>query len=194
MPLIENIPGATPIDDISDLIPSHITTRSELNEWETTNVLKATQKYLSERKELIINIDWLKKIHKGMFDETWRWAGNFRQKNYNLGADWHDIPVQLKLLLDDLAFWEKEDKIKIIDRSVRLHHRLVKIHPFTNGNGRHARLVADIYLFNHNQKLPTWPGEQLINEGDIREQYISALKAADKGNYQPLEKFTMNLI
>ena len=79
-------------------------------------------------------------------------------------------------------------------QSGRIHHRLVKIHPFVNGNGRHARLVADIFLFDRNQKLPTWPDKALIEEGNIRKQYISALEAADKGDYRLIENFTAKLI
>ena len=191
MPLIENVSGATPIDEISDLIPTHITTRSELNEWEAANILKAVRKYLTAKKRRPINLSRLKKVHKDMFDETWKWAGKFRQKNYNLGADWHAVPEQVKILVDDLSHWEKRNAgPNIFEQSIRLHHRLVKIHPFVNGNGRHARLVADIYLFDRGHKLPTWPDKALIEESNIRKQYISALQAADKGDYRPLEKFT----
>ena len=189
MPLIENVPGATPVDDISGLIPTHITTRSELNEWEAANILKAAIKYLTAKKIRMIDIAWLKKVHKDMFDETWSWAGKFRQSNFNLGADWHSIPEQIKMLVDDITHWGKNK-----GASVRIHHRLVKIHPFLNGNGRHARLVADIYLFDHNQKLPIWPDQALIEESNIRKQYIYALQAADKGDYKPLEKFTDELL
>lgn len=195
MPLIENVPGATPIDDISGLIPTHITTRSELNEWEAANILKAVGKYLTAKKRWLISIDWLKKVHKDMFDETWKWAGKFRQSNFNLGADWHSIPEQMKMLIDDVAHWEKTNNAPaIFEQSVRIHHRLVKIHPFINGNGRHARLAADIYLFCRDHKLPIWPDKALIQASDVREQYIMALQAADKGDYKPLVKFTADLI
>jgi len=190
MPLIENIPGATPIDDLSGLIPNHITTRQQLNEWEAANILQAVKKYLTRRKGLEISLEWLKEVHQIMFGETWEWAGKLRQKNYNLGIDWHNIPEQMKVLVDDLRHWEGEK----FNQSIRLHHRLVKIHPFVNGNGRHARLVADIFLFANNQQLPVWPDEKLIVAGGIRQEYISALKSADKGDFQPLEKFTARLI
>ena len=195
MPLIENVPDATPIEDISGLIPTHITTRSELNEWEAANILKAARRYLTVKKRWLLNIDWLKKVHKDMFDETWSWAGKFRQSNFNLGADWHSITEQMKILVDDIAQWEKINKAPVVfEQSIRLHHRLAKIHPFTNGNGRHARLVADIFLFNHNHKLPLWPDKVLIEESDIRKRYILALQAADKGDYKLLEEFTAELM
>lgn len=191
MPLVENVPGATPIDDISDLIPTHITTRSELNEWEAANILKAVKKYLTEKKKFKIDIAWLKKLHKEMFDETWKWAGEFRKKNFNLGADWHNIYEQAKALVDDIAYWEKSVNF---GQSICLHHRLVKIHPFINGNGRHARLAADIFLFKNDLKMPVWPDKALIAKSDVRDKYIIALQEADKGNYKPLEIFTAALL
>lgn len=192
MPLIENIPGATPIDDISGLIPTHITTHAELNEWEAANILKATEKYLARRKKRPITVEWLKQLHRDMFDEAWSWAGKFRQSSLNIGVDWHAIPEQVKMLADDIAYWEKDGNV--FGQSVRIHHRLVKIHPFVNGNGRHARLAADIYLFDRNHELPIWPDKELTRESAARKQYISALQSADKGSYDQLEKFTLELI
>ncbi|MFA4966657.1 MAG: mobile mystery protein B [Candidatus Margulisiibacteriota bacterium] len=195
MPFLEDVPGATPVEDISDLIPSHITTRSELNEWEAANILKATRHYLTEKRKLEIDVAWLKKLHKEMFDETWKWAGQFRQKNFNLGIDWHNINDQVKALIDDMVFWKKGPMdLSIFDQSIRVHHRLVKIHPFVNGNGRHARLASDIFLYYNNHKLPTWPSQSLLEESDVRKRYITALQEADKGNYKLLEKFTDDLI
>ena len=195
MPFLEDVPGATPIEDVSDLIPSHITTRSELNEWEAANILKAVRSYLTEKKKIAIDVAWLKKLHKEMFDETWKWAGEFRRRNLSLGIDWHNINEQIKLLTDDIAYWKKRSNdLSIFKQSVRFHHRLVKIHSFVNGNGRHARLASDIFLFNHDGKLPTWPSKALLETSDIRIKYIAALQEADKGNYQPLETFTTDLI
>lgn len=195
MPRFETIFGATPIEDISELIPTHILTRLELNEWEAANILKAAKKYLLKRKDIIIDIEWLKQVHQDMFDETWNWAGKFRTRNYNVGADWHDIRNQLKALVDDINHWQKrKSDLGIVEQSVRVHHRLVKIHPFVNGNGRQARMVSDIFLFSHDHKLPTWPDNGLIEATDIRKKYINALKEADRGDYVQLEKFTKELI
>lgn len=91
--------------------------------------------------------------------------------------------------------WGKgEGDLSVLGRGVRLHHRLVKIHPFVNGNGRHARLVSDIYLFNHDSVLPSWPGQELIAESGLRLKYIVALKSADHGNYDLLDRFTSELM
>lgn len=194
MPLFELVEGATPIEDVSDLIPTHITTKAELNEWEAANILKAASRYLSAKKPPVVTVEWLKKVHRAMFDETWRWAGVIRKKNINLGVDWHQILDELKCLVDDIKYWSGSGNLSLLQRSVRLHHRLVKIHPFVNGNGRHARLVADIFLSTHDEKLPEWPEIRLIERTDIRERYIRALQAADKGDYALLERFTKELI
>jgi Fic-DOC domain mobile mystery protein B len=192
MPVFENIFGATPIDDLSELIPTHITTREELNEWEAANILKATRKYLSKRINFQLTVAFIKEVHREMFDETWKWAGRLRTKNYNIGVPWAAITEQLGLLIKDYDSWLKSlDKLAL---SVRLHHRLVKIHPFVNGNGRHARLLADIFLFSFEQSVPQWPGQELIEATGIREKYIRALQAADQGNYRDLEEFTKRLI
>lgn len=184
MTFIENI-------EVTDLIPTHILTRSELNEWEAANILKASRKYLSRRKLPIITIEWLKKVHKTMFDETWDWAGKLRRCNFNLGVDWHNIQDEAKLLVDDINYWRNNATgIELIEQSVKIHHRLVKIHPFVNGNGRHARLIADIYLFTNGQKLPEWPEADLIDRSNVRKDYIQSLQEADKGNYDELMKFT----
>jgi Fic-DOC domain mobile mystery protein B len=191
----EYIDGTTPIRDSSGLIPNHISNKGELDEWEAANIIKATRKYLTGKNSFRADIEWLKKIHKDMFDETWEWAGKFRDSNVGIGIDWQNIREQAKALIDDVKYWEKEkNDLSILEQSIRLHHRLVKIHPFQNGNGRHARLVADSFLLSHDQKLPTWPNFKLIKENNLRNKYISALQAADSGNYKLLEKFTKDLL
>ncbi|OGB90660.1 hypothetical protein A2625_04460 [candidate division WOR-1 bacterium RIFCSPHIGHO2_01_FULL_53_15] len=194
MPLFEPVDGATPIEDASDLIPTHISTRAELNEWEAANILKAARRYLAGKKPPVITVEWLKKVHRAMFDETWRWAGGLRKRNINLGADWHNIQDELKRLADDIKYWDEKNNLNLLERSVRIHHRLVMTHPFIDGNGRHARLIADIFLAAHNEKLPEWPEAGLIERTDVRKRYIQALQSADKRDYIPLEKFTRKLI
>jgi len=194
MPIFEPIEGATPIDDISGLIPTHITTKAELDEWEAANILKAVRKYLTSGKKPAITVEWLKKVHKDMFDDTWKWAGKFRTKSTNVGVDLSNIQGETKKLIDDIKFWEKGKTFDQFETSVRIHHRLVYIHPFENGNGRHARLVVDIFLFSRGEKLPSWPDEELIKRTNFRTRYIKALQEADQGSYKPLEDFTKSLI
>ncbi len=109
MVFFDPIYDSTPIEDISDLIPTHINTRGELNEWEATNILKATRKYLVKRKKIIIDVNWIKQVHKNMFDEMWKWAGKFRKKDYNIGVDWYKISEELKLLIDDIRYWQEHN-------------------------------------------------------------------------------------
>jgi len=180
--------------DISGLIPTHITTKEQLNEWEAENILAASRKYLGKRVSLNITPEWINKVHYHMFNETYNWAGKTRTTKVNID----DVPpsqinIELKKIIDDIAYWKKT-KMDILEQSARIHHRLVWIHPFKNGNGRHARLVADIFLFNNNHPLPSWPGKNLIEKTDIREKYIKALKKADDGNYAALISFTKKLI
>ena len=195
MALFEAIYGATPIDDLSELIPSHIQTRDELNEWESANIIKAARRYLTKRAPQKISLEWLKQVHQEMFGETWRWAGQLRQRNLTIGTDWHNLPEQLKLLVDDLQFWQKEAKdISLFSQGVRLPLRPAKIHPFINGNGRYARLVSDIFLFNQGAPLPIWPNNKMIEETGVRIKYIEALQAADKNDYSLLEAFIAKLL
>lgn len=189
--VFKNIAGNTPIDDISKLIPGHITTQEELNEWEALNIIDATRKHLKKGNNTRITIEWLKRIHRDMFGSTWEWAGKFRKKDFNIGIPWYNITEQVKLLCDDIEHWEKQKNSPgIFERSVIIHHRLVKIHPFINGNGRHARLVSDVFLYSHNSNFPEWPEDDFVVETKLRKEYIKALKEADKGNYRELLKLT----
>ncbi len=148
----EQATGETLLEDASWLIPGHITTKQELNAWESSNILDAVRKYLSKRTGFRIDEGWLKKLHKYMFNRTWKWAGKYRDCRLNIGIEPADIPIEVRKLSDDTAYWDKHNIYDEYERSARIHHRLVKIHPFYNGNGRHARLAADIYLFNKNKK------------------------------------------
>jgi len=194
MPLFEYVDGATPLDDTSGLIPTHIHTKAELDEWEAANILKAARKYLMGRSKFRADIEWLKRVHKDMLDDTWEWAGKYRDSNVGIGVDWTLIPEQIKNLVEDVKFWDKgKSGLTTFEQSIRIHHRLVRIHPFKNGNGRHARLIADIFLRLHSEKLPKWPDFKLIKEKNMRDKYIKALKEADKGNHKLLEEFTKRL-
>jgi len=189
-----HIEGATPID-VSYIIPKHIRNQKQLDEWESANILEATKKYLSRKKKTTFDINFVKEVHHKMFDKTWEWAGKFRQINLNFGVDKHKILEDIKKLMDDIKYWQSNNNnLNILEQSVRIHHRLVFIHPFHNGNGRHARLMADIYLYAHGHSLPNWPDAGKIRSTNIRHKYIETLKAADKGDYNPLEKFTRELI
>lgn len=184
--------GATPIDpdEAAGLLLTHITTRGELDRWEQDNILKAKAWTEKTRPSNILNERFIKTLHKRMFGNVWKWAGQFRQSNKNIGGPWHQVPMNLKNLCDDSTLWIKlqEEPPDLI--AVRFHHRLVSIHPFPNGNGRHAREMANLLLKNV-LKHPefTWGSRTLSEAGGVRAQYIESLHAADNGDYQPLLSF-----
>jgi Fic-DOC domain mobile mystery protein B len=179
---------ATPIDadDASALIPGHITTQRELNEWENQNIKKATVWGVSRKRSDLLSLSYVKELHRRMFDETWAWAGRFRQTDKNIGVAWEQVPVEVRKLMDDAQLWLRESTFSIGESAIRLHYRMVGIHPFPNGNGRHARLFADILLFNHDLPRIDWGKESLDFAGTTRERYINALRAADKGDFSQL--------
>jgi Fic-DOC domain mobile mystery protein B len=186
--------GATPIDQeqIAGLIPDHIILQSELNEWEANNIAQARLwiRSLGITKE-IWSESFVIELHKKMFGLTWDWAGTFRRRQTNIGVAPHLISTDLRVLLDDVKFWLNNDTYPISECFIRLHHRLVYIHPFPNGNGRLSRLYADLSMQKLGHSVFSWGGENLVNASDKRVQYIKALKVADQNDYQPLLDFAM---
>ena len=191
--LFELEPGQTPLepDEKEALIPRHIQIRSELNEWEASNISKAQQKYLFgvRRRFDLHDPEFLKKIHREMFDETWEWAGTYRSSDKNLGIEWWKIPEEMKKLGDDFKYWKENRTYPPLEIAVRFHHRLVCIHAFPNGNGRHARLVADLFIREVGAPTLTWGTKEMIQKGRFREYYIQALKKADQGDISELILF-----
>lgn len=184
--------GVTPLDrnEIEGLIPTHITTRGELDRWEQVNINEAQAWVDSHRPKDILNEAFMKRLHKRMFSKVWRWAGEFRRTDKNIGILWRMIPNDLKHLCDDIKYMIEQKEIPADEIAARFHHRLVKIHLFPNGNGRHARLMADILLVRFLDKLPfTWGSANLAQTGDDRKRYIESLQAADKGDYTLLLSF-----
>jgi Fic-DOC domain mobile mystery protein B len=184
--------GATPIDpdEAEGLRLTHITTRNELNRWEQDNILEAKAWTEKTKPTDILNEQFIKSLHRRMFGNVWKWAGQFRKSDKNIGGQWYQVPLSLRALCENTALWVelREEPDDLI--AARFHHRLVSIHPFSNGNGRHARLMADLLLKNIlKQKEFTWGGKNLSNAGDIRKQYIESLQAADRGDYAPLFAF-----
>ena len=183
--------GATPLseDEKDQLVPGHLVNREQLNEWEQRNILEAEQWAFSQRRKRVLSADFVRALHRRMFDRTWKWAGSFRTTDKNIGVPAHQIPTALRNGLDDAEYWLENEIFPIPEAAVRLHHRLVSVHPFPDGNGRHARLAADVLLFNLNQLRLDWGGTGLDSSGPKREEYITALKAADAGDFNPLLQF-----
>lgn len=184
--------GATPLDpdEISGLIPLHISTQSQLNEWEASNILKAENwLYSTSNHGNFLTIDFIKLLHARMFDDTWKWAGHFRLTERNIGVCPYTITANLHNLLEDVQYQIINQSYSLDEIGYRFHHRLVSIHPFPNGNGRHARLITDLLLFQAGKARFTWGKQKLEPEGPIRTQYINALRQADKHDYSALAVF-----
>jgi Fic-DOC domain mobile mystery protein B len=185
--------GATPLEpeEQEGLIPTFVQTKGELNEWEQVNILEAEQWLFSRSrlKNFEVSRDWLLRIHKQMFGQVWRWAGRLRTTERNIGVDPIAIGVELRKLCDDATFWLENGTFPLDQAAARLHHRLVVIHPFPNGNGRHARLVADAVLAKHGAERFTWGRGSLDNDASVRRRYIEALRSADRYDIDPLMEF-----
>ncbi len=185
-------PGATPIDpdEAGGLLLPHITNRSELDRWEQDNIAEAEAWALRRKPKDLLSADFIRKLHRRMFGNVWKWAGEFRRSGKNIGIDWRTIRPALKDLLEDAKVWIEFGSYPPDEIAARFHHRLVSIHPFANGNGRHARLMADLLLV-HVLGRPrfTWGSRNLTHAGDCRQQYITALRAADRHDYRPLLEF-----
>ena len=184
--MFEYPPGATPIDadEAEGLLPSHLTTQTDLNEWEQANITTAAAWIRTTRLD---PFDFLavKKLHKRMFDRTWSWAGHLRTTEKTIGVAPEEISVRLQDLLDDGRYWLQNGTFPAKECALRLHHRLVFVHLFPNGNGRHARLWANWILLGAGKPVVDW-GCSLANAGSLRSEYIASLKAADGGDYSPL--------
>ncbi len=140
--------GTTPVapDEERWLIPS-VATNAELNLLERENILEARRWLFAPRRKLtsadLLDHLFVRELHKRMFRHIWRWAGKVRQTELNLGVPVPEITPRLATLLDDAKAWIEFESYPPDEICVRLHHGLVAIHPWRNGNGRHARLLAD---------------------------------------------------
>ena len=191
---LEYFPGQTPLDEDEKegLLIKSISTRNDLDEFEQLNIEKAVEWTLGKNLsvEKILNVEFIKDLHKKMFGDVWKWAGEYRKTNKNIGVDKFDIPVNLKNLIDDTNLWVKDKVFDEDQIAVRFSHRIVKIHLFPNGNGRHSRLIADILIGRgFEMKEFTWGQSNLTEKGNAREKYLSALRLADANNYTDLIKF-----
>ena len=188
--LFQEPDDATPLtaEERRELIPAHIAYRSELNEAEQDNIGRAQDWALGRRRDLLTE-KFIKDLHRHMLGDVWRWAGKFRTSERNLGIVHHEIPVALRQLLDDARAWIEHTAYAPDEIAVRLHHRLVHIHAFPNGNGRHARLVADLLIMSLGRERFSWGSASLQDAGATRRRYIAALHAADNHDVGPLLAF-----
>ncbi|MEX0610434.1 MAG: mobile mystery protein B [Balneolaceae bacterium] len=191
---LEYINGQTPLDEDEKeglLIPT-IATREELDEFEQQNIEESMQWVFnrSVKAETILTEKFICNLHKRMYGDVWAWAGKFRKTDKNLGIDKWQIPMALKNLCDDTLFWIQKETFTADEITLRFKHRIVSIHCFPNGNGRHSRLMADIIISTvYKMPLFSWGTDDLVNEGKVRSNYLKAVRAADNGDFELLLKF-----
>ena len=189
-PLGEEVDGSTPLteEELEQLNPSYITLRHELNEAEQTNILEA-EEWAFLRKRDVLSEHFLDNLHKRMFGRVWRWAGENRQSNKTVGIDAYRIPTELRQLIDDCRYWIDQATYELDEIAARFHYRLVWIHLYPNGNGRHARLATDSFLASLGRTRFSWGRVNLVDASETRSEYIAALRATDNHNIRPLLEF-----
>lgn len=190
----DNDEGQTPLEEEEreGLLLPFITTRAELDEFEQQNIEDALQWVMgtSFKVETLLSVDFIKKLHYRMYKEVWSWAGKFRLSNKNIGINARSISTELKKLMDDANFWYEHSIYPPDEFALRFKHRLVSIHCFPNGNGRHSRMMADLILEKIFHRQPfSWGAVKLSDDSLMRKKYIQALKSADQGDYKLLLKF-----
>jgi Fic-DOC domain mobile mystery protein B len=186
-------PGSTPLSpsESEALIPS-LATQHELNEWERENILAAREWALSPRRLKRTDVfaeAYLRELHRQMFRDTWKWAGRYRTTERNLGVAPHTIVERVYQWLGDFRYWVEHGTYDIDEVAVRSHHCLLVIHPFPNGNGRHARLFADVIALKYGREEFSWGRTELTAAGNVREEYLRAVRAADAHDFQAILRF-----
>lgn len=180
----------TPLDadEREALIPTYITLRRELNEAEQVNIASAV-KWLSSRRRNILDEKFLRQLHKRMFGDVWRWAGEYRKTARNIGVDAYRIGMDVAQAIDDARYWVEHETFPPDEIAIRFSHRVVAIHPFPNGNGRFSRLVGDLLAQQLGQPRFTWGSASLIDPSETRKAYVEALRAADNHDFTALIAF-----
>jgi Fic-DOC domain mobile mystery protein B len=193
-----NAPGATRLspDQVKGLRNPFINTHAELNRAEQANIVRARVWARTARSIVMpemLSREFLEDLHRRMYGEVWAWAGEQRIEDTNIGIDFANIGVELRILFDDARYWVEHGTYQPIEYAVRMHHRLVFIHPFPNGNGRLSRFYADLVLTHHfKQARLSWGGGPLGNADPRRSQYIEALRAADRHDIAGLIRFAQS--
>lgn len=177
------------------LLPEHadVATNNELNELEALNIADAfawaddqtwqTADFFTQHV--------LREIHAKMFDQVWVWAGTYRSREVNIGnCPPEEISTRLEQVLGNLSY-QSENGRSAHDVCTALHHCIAQIHPFPNGNGRHARLVARLLAqtMGLERSSLTWGSTEYADEDTRKAAYISSLRAADDGDFGPLKSF-----
>jgi Fic-DOC domain mobile mystery protein B len=182
-------------DEKEGLKIKSISTQGELDEFEQLNIEKAVEWTIRKKSksDKILTEKFIKDLHKKMYGEVWKWAGEFRKSNKNIGIDWTGISTSLKNLLDDTKYWIEFKTFSSEEIAIRFKHRIVSIHCFPNGNGRHSRLMADIIIESiFDEEIFSWNKSNMVKANETRKLYIKALKEADHGMMKSLIVFARN--
>jgi len=191
---LEYINGQTPLDEDEKegLKIKTVATRQELDEFEQNNIEEAYLWVLSKKFTIdnIMTEKFIRNLHKRMYGKVWAWAGEFRQTNKNIGIDKWQVPSALRTLLYDTLFWVENETYPPEEIAIRFKHRLVSIHCFPNGNGRHSRLMADLIISKiYNREMFSWGAQNLVTQSDNRNDYLTAVRKADLHDYSFLLEF-----
>jgi len=182
-------------DEKEGILIKTVTTQEELDELEQLNIERAIAWTIGKKFKpaTIFTEQFIKKVHKQMFGDVWKWAGSFRKSEKNIGIEWIKIGVELKYLLDDTTYWAEKKTYPSDEIAIRFKHRLVKIHCFPDGNGRHSRLMADIIIESvFNKEVFPWHRSNMVKPDETRKLYLAAIRVGDNGNIQPLIEFARN--
>ncbi|MBU2949429.1 mobile mystery protein B [Tamlana agarivorans] len=189
--------GQTPLaDEEKDgLKIKSITTQGELDEFEQLNIEKVVEWTIHTKlkPENVLTEKFIKNLHKRMFGDVWKWAGEFRKTEKNIGIQWAQIGIELKYLLDDTRYWIENKTFPPEEIAIRFKHRIVSIHCFPNGNGRHSRMMADIIMESiFGNEIFSWHQSNIVAANATRNLYIKSLREADNGSYTSLIEFAKN--
>ncbi|MFC0804742.1 mobile mystery protein B [Ensifer sp. P24N7] len=192
--LFQEPDGATPLEphEREGLLQTWITHRSDLNEAEQENIVEGAAWARGRRRlplEQMLTEDFIRTLHKRMFGDVWRWTGTLRTTERNIGIQAYRMGMELASLLSNIHYWIEHETFPPDEIAIRFHHRLVSIHPFPNGSGRHARLAADLLIEHLGGEPFSWGGGSLADVGELRARYVAALRAADDHHIGPLLEF-----
>jgi len=195
--LFQEPEDATPLEpqEREGLLQTWITHRNDLNEAEQENIVEGAAWARARRRvplERMLSEGFVRTLHKRMFGEVWEWAGTFRTTERNIGIQAYRIGMELASLIGDIRYWIEHETFPPDEIAIRFHHRLVAIHPFPNGNGRHARLTADLLIEQLGGEPFNWGSGNPVDVGELRARYVAALRAADNHDIGPLLEFARN--
>jgi Fic-DOC domain mobile mystery protein B len=170
-----------PADERAQLIPTWVATRGELFAAEEASIAVGTLGLAPSAAALLDDL-YLRRLHTRMFDKVWKWAGRYRRHETNLGIDPVEIPAAVRALVADASAWVEHGTYDVDELCIRFHHRLVAIHPFVNGNGRHGRISTDLLAKSLGGPAFTWGQNLTVDTAELRHRYRTALQRADRDN------------